>query len=247
MIAWCRRAGGKPKDDTHRRPIRRHERKHDLAVLLGWGAVAATSFVVLAAIVWHANHPVGLDRAAGRLGITAGDEGLLGGHHRLARAGERLGTRPIVGLATAALVGVALIWREWVVGVAALLAPLGCFVLTEYLAKPLINDPIPFGGRAFPSGHAAGVAAVAVSALVLSYRRWGAVGSTLVAPLAVTAVLAVGLGVLALGFHHYPTDVAGGVTLGATVVLVLTAVLELCWRAWSRRGREVRETEDVVS
>lgn len=235
MIGWRRRAGGSPSSNR-RTKLPRRARRHELAVLFGWGAVTATTFLVLAVIVWHANHPVGLDRASAELRITAGEEGLLGGHPRLARAAERLGTRTSVGLATAALVVVALICRDWVVGVAALLAPVGSFVLTEYFAKPLINEPIPFGGRAFPSGHAAGVAAVAVSALVLSYRRWGAVGSIVVAPLAVAAVLAVGLGVLALGFHPYPTDVAGGVALGATVVLGLTAVLELCWRAWSRRG-----------
>lgn len=137
-------------------------------------------------------------------------------------------------MATAALLGLALLWRDWVAGLAALLAPLASFVVTEYLAKPLINEPLPFGGRAYPSGHGAGVAAVAVSALVLFYRRWGGLGAVLVAPLAVAAVLAVALGVLALEFHH-PTDVLGGVALGGTAALWLAAVLDFGVHAWSKR------------
>ncbi len=188
---------------------------------------------MLSAVVWNTNRPVGLDRAAADLGIT-GESGPLGGHPRLARAAEQVGTRTVVGLATAALLGLALLWRDWVAGLAALLAPLASFVVTEYLAKPLINEPLPFGGRAYPSGHGAGVAAVAVSALVLFYRRWGGLGAVLVAPLAVAAVLAVALGVLALEFHH-PTDVLGGVALGGTAALWLAAVLDFGVHAWSKR------------
>ena len=193
-----------------------------LSVLLG---IMATSFVLLSSAVWHANRQVALDRAAATIGIVAGEEGPLGGDRRRAELAERLGSRRGVGLAAVALVGLALLWREWLAGLVCLLAPVACFVIIEYVAKPLINEPIPFGGRAYPSGHAAGVAAVAVSAMILLYRHWGGLAAILFAPVGVAAILSVGLGVLALRFHHYPTDVIGGVALAGTVALTLTAVL----------------------
>lgn len=195
-------------------------------MLLICGLLLTTAFVVLSAVVWRTNHAVGLDRAAAELGLGPGDEGPLGGRPGWAHAAERIGSRTIVGLATAALLALALLWRDWVMGLTALLAPLAGFAVTEYFAKPLINEPAAVGARGYPSGHAAGVAAVAMIALVLSSRRWGSTGAILVAPLAVAAVLAVGLGVLALEFHSYPTDVAGGVALGGGLVLSLTAALD---------------------
>lgn len=188
-------------------------------------AIVATAFVLLTADVWHANRQVGLDRAAAKIGMVAGEPGPLGSDPRRVELAERLGSRRGVGLATAALVGLALLWREWLAGLVCLLAPVACFAIIEYVAKPLINEPIPFGGRAYPSGHAAGVAAVGVSGIVLLYRRWGGLGAILFAPVACAAVMTVGYGVLALRFHHYPTDVMGGAALAATVVLTLTALL----------------------
>ncbi len=148
----------------------------------------------------------------------------------MARAAERLGSRTVAGLATAIVVAVAVLSRDWLSAVVATVAPVACFVLTEYVAKPLVNQPTPFGGRAYPSGHVAGVAAVALSALVLVYRRWGGLAAAAFAPVAVAAVVSVGLGVLGLGFHPYPTDVLGGVALGSTVVFTLTAVLSFATR-----------------
>ena len=78
---------------------------------------------------------------------------------------------------------------------------------------------------AYPSGHAAGVAAVAVSALLLFYRRWGGVAAILLAPVAGAAVIGVTLGILALRLHHYPTDALGGAMLGSALALALTATL----------------------
>ena len=53
----------------------------------------------------------------------------------------------------------------------------------EYIAKPLINAPIRYGGRTFPSGHTAGVAALGVTAIVIVYRRWGGMAALLLSPL----------------------------------------------------------------
>ncbi len=193
-----------------------------LFVLTG---VMAVTFVALTADVWHTNGNVALDRAAAKLGIVPGEEGPLGSNHRRAELAEQLGSRRGVGLATVALVGLAMLWREWVAALVALLAPVACFGIIEYVGKPVINESIPLGGRAYPSGHTAGVAAVVVSGLVLVYRRWGGLATILLAPVAVAAVIAVGLGVLALRFHHYPTDVLGGAVLASAIVLALTVVL----------------------
>ncbi len=205
-----------------------------LFVLAG---IMAATFVVLTANVWQANRDVALDRAAAKLGIVPGEEGLFASNHRRAELAEQLGSRRGVGLATVVLVGLAMLWREWVAALVALLAPVACFGIIEYVAKPVINESIPFGGRAYPSGHAAGVAAVAVSGLVFVYRRWGVLATMLFAPVAVAAVITVGLGVLALRFHHYPTDVLGGAVLASTVVLALTAVLSWAMDRWLMSGR----------
>ena len=206
-------------------PHSRSWSRRELLVLCVLTGIMAATFVVLTADVWHANRQVALDRVAAEVGIVPGEEGPLGGDRRRAEAAGHLGSRRGVGLATLALVGLAMFWREWVTALVALLAPLVCFVIIEYVGKPAINEPIPFGGRAYPSGHGAGVTAVAVSGLVLLYRRWGGPVAILFAPVAVAAVTTGGLGVLALGLHHYPTDVVGGAVLASTVVLSLTVVL----------------------
>ncbi len=202
-------------------------------------AVMAASFVLLTANVWHANRQVALDRIAAKFGIVEGEKGPLGGDLRRAEVAARLGSRSSIGLATATLVGLALLWRQWVAGLVCLLAPAVCFASIEYVAKPLINEPIPFGGRAYPSGHGAGVAAVTIGAVFLLYRRWGGLVAILFAPLAVAPIIAVGLGVLALGFHHYPTDVIGGAVLAGTVVMTLAATL-----SWA--GNQVRTRRHPV-
>ena len=201
-------------------------------MLFGAATGAAVLFLVLTSIVWQANQPVGLDRMAERVGVRAGAEGPLGRHGRLSHAAEQLGTRKVVGSTAVVIFTLALVWRDWVAGVVALLSPVLCFGLVEYVAKPAINTPVPFGGRAFPSGHAAGVTAVSVSALILVYRRWGGMAAIAASPFGLVAIVAVGLGVLALSLHQYLTDVLGGVTLGATVPLTMIAVLSFGVSRW---------------
>ncbi len=208
-----------------------------LSVLL---AMIALSFVALTADVWHTNAEVALDRAAAGLGMEVGEKLPVGAEHRRAQLAEQLGTREGVGLATAAFVALAVLWRQWVAGLVCLVAPVACFFVIEYVAKPLINEPIPFGGRTYPSGHAAGVAAVAASATMLLYRRWGGVAAILFAPVGVAAVVAVGFGVLALRFHHYPTDVFGGVILAGAAVLALTILFSVGWELLIDRRRSSR-------
>lgn len=199
--------------------------RRQLTILLGLAAVFGGAFFWIAADVWHTNAPVGLDRVAGRLGITAGQSGPLRHNARLARMAEWVGSRRGVGLGALGVVTLALIWRDWIIALAAALSPIASFLSIEYVAKPLINDPVNIGGRMYPSGHTAGIAAVATTTIVLLYRRWGGSVAVVFSPLAATAVALVGLAVLRLELHHYPTDVLGGAVLGASVALALTALL----------------------
>lgn len=218
-----------------------HPSRRNLAVLTIAACLAALAFVSLTAMVWRANAAVGLDRFAEQYGGGPGKRGLLGNHAQLAVWAESIGSPMHVALGASAIVALAALWRDWVMAVVALLAPLGSFALTEFVAKPIINQPIPFGGRSYPSGHGAGVAAVVAAALIIVYGRWGGAAAALLAPFALTIVTAVGLGVLALDFHHYATDVVGGALLGATLALALTVMLTEAGRGVayvrSRSGR----------
>ena len=78
--------------------------------------------------------------------------------------------------------------------------------------------------NAFPSGHASSITAFALLCAVIvqmlvrrpGVRRWTQVGLAVV-------VLLVGLDRVLLG-RHYPSDVVGGVLLGAAIVLIGLAV-----------------------
>lgn len=87
--------------------------------------------------------------------------------------------------------------------------------------RPDWQDPAAFlGNGAFPSGHASAVAAFAGVSIVLVtmlVRRGGT--RRLLDALAVLLVVLVCLDRVLLG-RHYPTDVVGGVLLGAGVALV---------------------------
>lgn len=195
-------------------------------------AVAAIAFVVLTADVWRTNAPVAVDRAAASFGIAAGEIGPLANHLRLAHTMERIGSPPAVGLGALALLVLALIWRDLVIALGGPAAPLASFVITEYIAKPLINQPIPYGGRMYPSGHTAGVAAILTTALVLVYRRRGLLVAAILAPLAAAVVVVVGLALLRLDFHHYVTDIVGGALLGASVSLTSVAVITVLTKGY---------------
>ena len=135
-----------------------------------------------------------------------------------------LGSRDVVFPVALALALLAVVWRDRVGAVVAIAGPALTGAATEYVIKPLVNLPTPVGARSFPSGHAGGVAAVALVAVILVYRRWGWPAAVVAAPPALVPVVLVAAALLRLGYH-YPTDVCGGVLLASTVVLGLTTTL----------------------
>jgi len=193
-------------------------------------AVLTGAFIALAAQVWETNGVVGLDRTALRLRHSGAVDRLVGSLRlrSLVRPDEvvRLGSSTFIIPVAVAIALVALAWRDRIGAVVAVVGPGATFVVTEYLAKPVINMPNPVGARAFPSGHSGGTAAVALVAVIVVYRRWGGVAALVAAPVVAVPVLLVDIALLDLDYH-YPTDVLGGVLLAALIVFGLTAVLSL--------------------
>ncbi|MEO5680001.1 MAG: phosphatase PAP2 family protein [Acidimicrobiales bacterium] len=219
------------RDRPVRRPVLR-------AVALLGLVVGGALFVVLSALVWHTQSAVALDRTLVRV-IAAGPGGGL-----LAAGGSPpprpdsvvpLGSVEIVVVLALGLAIVALAWGDGAGGVLGLAAPGLTGALTEYVLKPLITPPSLGSGRAFPSGHAGGVTAIALVAVALVYRRWGWMAALAVAPLAVLPIVLVGHALVRLDYH-FPTDVLGGVLLASLVVLGLQALLALTGRPTVRSG-----------
>jgi len=201
--------------------------------LVSFAAVGALGacYVALTALVWGTTGRNDLDRAAFRVVGKAEVNSLVGGrsalrsHVRPADIVE-LGSSKVVIPLACALALVALVWRDRVGAVVAVAGPGATGVLTEYVAKPLINMSDRTGVRAFPSGHAGATAAVALAILVVVWRRWGPLWALIAAPFVVVPTLLADAALLSLGYHA-PTDVLGGALLAAVIVLGLTATLSL--------------------
>lgn len=203
-----------------------------MAALLVVGALGG-AFIALMVDVWETNALVGLDSTAHRVRRAERVDALLADGQPLG-FGERVQPRQVIHLgaprfvipAAFGLALLALAWRDRIGALVAVGGPGLTGALTEYVLKPAVNVPAPAGSRAFPSGHAGGVAAIALVAVIVVYRRWGWLPALLVAALSAAPVMYVGTALLRLDFH-YPTDVLGGGLLAATVVLGMTAALSL--------------------
>jgi membrane-associated phospholipid phosphatase len=152
--------------------------------------------------------------------------------HRALRAlvwfGSPLGT----GIAVAVLVLLALAWRDRMGATIALAGPLAAEVLTEQVLKPLVDRTGPNGAvYFFPSGHATGVAAVAMVALLLLARRAGRGWALAAAPVLAGWVAAVCVALVQLRYHYF-SDVMGGVAVGVATVLTAAVLLAAARPGW---------------
>ena len=138
---------------------------------------------------------------------------------------QQLGNPRTVIMLAVVLAVVALILGRRRLAVLAVLGP-GLTGLSTTLLKPVFDRTFE-GDLAYPSGHTAGLTALAIVAalLLVSVLRTGVVGTTLV-----VAVGAVGAGLamavsLTAREEHYPTDTLGG--FGTAVAVVIAAALVL--------------------
>jgi len=91
--------------------------------------------------------------------------------------------------------------------------------------RPTFPDPVATAADAsFPSGHAAGIAVLAVALLLATRSLRGRRAPTGWIVGAIGAVVVVGASRVLLGVH-YPTDVLAGALLGACIALALTPML----------------------
>jgi membrane-associated phospholipid phosphatase len=116
------------------------------------------------------------------------------------------------------------VWRRrWQVVALAVVAPLACVLVTEVLAKPLV-DRRHEGYLSYPSGHTVtSVAALTVLVLAVS-AGWSKRHRLFAGAAWVVLVVIVAAGLVAMDYH-YPTDTIGGigVALGVTLPGALLA------------------------
>ncbi|HUA73793.1 MAG TPA: phosphatase PAP2 family protein [Solirubrobacteraceae bacterium] len=109
-------------------------------------------------------------------------------------------------------------------------APISADLLKPLLAEPHVGFGRTIGAGSWPSGHATAATALALSALLVTPRRWWA----LAAPLALAFIAAVGVALL-IRVWHMPSDVLGGYLLGTLWIALAVSCLRAADRRWPRR------------
>lgn len=150
----------------------------------------------------------------------------------LARELVKLGSGPALVLGVIVVLAVAAT-RDRVRAVACSVAPVASVLVVEHVAKPMVGRTIALHEFSYPSGTVAVIASLAAAFFLVA----PSVFRPVVAVLGALAVAAVGISVVVLRWH-YPTDVVGGVCVGAGFVFFVDGLLHLVWRAW--RGRSGR-------
>lgn len=210
--------------------------KHvELSRRLSLGSLSVALFAVAAAValrVRGGSGPLRVDRIvtaklrSARIGEAATRLRLTDGHGLPDGLAPRAVAYAVPIAAVAALLGLAFVaWRRRDRGavVLCLLGPVAAVFLTDSVAKPLVDRRMGIH-LAYPSGHATGAAAVAVLALVLCHRWTGWRGLGIASPFALALPAVMGVALIRLNWH-YPTDVLGGLAMGAATVLALAAAL----------------------
>ncbi|MGY1786415.1 phosphatase PAP2 family protein [Geodermatophilus sp. SYSU D00698] len=118
-------------------------------------------------------------------------------------------------------------WRTvlWVVVAVTAVGPLTT-ALKELVgrARPAFeNGGLVYEGLSYPSGHSSGIATLVTVALVLAWPRLTAPGRRAAVAAGVALAVLVGLTRVWLGVH-YPSDVVGGLCLGAAWSLLVALV-----------------------
>jgi membrane-associated phospholipid phosphatase len=196
-------------------PLDRRSRWAALAVAAG----CAAAVVVLAVKVRAVKGPLRIDYRGY----------LLVWHHPVLPVSlelrvEAIGTTPVFATFVGALVIIALLLRDRIAALVALIgAPLSV-ILTDVLGKPIVGrQEGPHYG--FPSGHTTATAALAMVAILITYRRWGP-KALIAAPVFAILPLVMLVSVVQLKAHLF-TDAVAGVLVGAGVVLAVAGVVSL--------------------
>jgi membrane-associated phospholipid phosphatase len=202
------------------------ERNREAALALA-GCIACTgAFLVLALLVHRVDEVQHLDASLLLRFLEPGarTDSVAAGIVLLGDLGALL---PLLALACA----IALLRRRPADALAALAVVAGANLTTQLfkalLAQPRFQEILgaeQLAANTFPSGHTTAVASIALAFLFVGPREWRAP----VALCGIVMVAAVGVSVMALGWH-YPSDVLGGILVagawacGALAVLLATA------------------------
>lgn len=150
----------------------------------------------------------------------------VAGHSFAARAAVQVGAEGSVIAMSCVLVVTCLALRRTALAVVAIAGPGVTGVLTTVM-KPALGRTLE-GVPAFPSGHTAGITAIAlvVALLVTGLFRRPSVTVTILAGVGVVlAATTVATGLVIERFH-YPTDTLGGFCVAVVVVLGLALLVE---------------------
>jgi membrane-associated phospholipid phosphatase len=143
----------------------------------------------------------------------------------------KLGSLPVL-LAGIAVIFLVAVLRDWVRAIACAAAPIIAVEVVEHIAKPMVGREIGAGSFTYPSGTVAVVAALTAAVFLVT--------PNLLRPLSAVAgafvIMGVGWAVLVLRWH-YPTDVLGGVCVGAGAVFFIDALAHLPWLLLAREPR----------
>jgi membrane-associated phospholipid phosphatase len=167
----------------------------------------------------------------------------LGGFPALLSWLPDFGTLGPVALMTLALVLACLATRRWSGAVLAAVAVPAATGLTEYVLKPSVGEAI---GRAFPSGHATSMFALATICAVLLVdpprRRVPGVIRVLLGLTVLSLAAAVAVVMVAIGAHYF-TEAAAGAAVGTGMALACALILDLMISR-ARRGLVTRSLPD---